>query len=195
MQTRVCSTCKQEKPIKEFGTNGNKKSNFNYTSVNGYKYSCKPCAAKYAKDWRQKQKDKGVKYRSSGKVLKYLKEDRFLISAIRWRVSDAIGRAVRRQGWKREDVTITPDYAFDLFKKQDGRCRYTDEPMSLEKNRPDTLSIDKIVPEKGYTIGNIQWVVWAVNRAKGDLSEEMFLDMCKAITHGATTIPKGSTPK
>lgn len=195
METKVCSACGNEKPIDLFAIAGSKKNNFNYTTDNRYKSQCKECCAIYAKEWRKKRKKElgETDYRGSGKITKYPKEDRLLISAIRWRVNDAIGRATRRQGYKRSDLDITADYAYKLFKEQNGRCKYTNAPLSLVKKKPDTLSIDKIDPAKGYIKGNIQWVVWAVNRAKGDLTEEMFINMCKAVAQGATTIPKGST--
>ena len=49
-------------------------------------------------------------------------------------------------------------------------------------------SVDCIEPTLGYVKGNVQWVSWKVNRAKGDLSNEEFLNMCKAVIEGATTI-------
>jgi hypothetical protein len=43
------------------------------------------------------------------------------------------------------------------------------------------ISIDKIVPSKGYTMGNIQLVCMACNQIKSDLSESEMYNFCKNI--------------
>ena len=47
METKVCSRCKQEKPLSEF----NKKGKW-------YQPFCKKCQHKYQKDWYQKNKER-----------------------------------------------------------------------------------------------------------------------------------------
>jgi hypothetical protein len=42
-------------------------------------------------------------------------------------------------------------------------------------------SPDRIEPEKGYVPGNVRWVLWAVNRAKGEMPEPLFLRICRAV--------------
>lgn len=72
--------------------------------------------------------------------------------------------------------------AEDLYKqwvKQDGRCAYTDLPLSLGKGE---ASVDRIDSKQGYEPGNIQWVLTKVNRMKWDSSEEEFLWLCSLIT-------------
>lgn len=46
METKVCSKCKEEKPLMEFGK-GNKYKN-------GVRSSCKNCNNTYVKDWRSR---------------------------------------------------------------------------------------------------------------------------------------------
>lgn len=53
--------------------------------------------------------------------------------------------------------------------------------MKAEVNAVTCLSIDKIRPEGGYVEGNVQWVAWAVNRAKGDMETDVFVDMCRQV--------------
>ena len=44
------------------------------------------------------------------------------------------------------------------------------------------LSIDNFSKSgKGYVPGNVQWVSWRVNRAKGEQTQEQFLEMCRAV--------------
>jgi hypothetical protein len=42
-------------------------------------------------------------------------------------------------------------------------------------------SPDRIVPDLGYVRGNVRWVLWAVNRAKGEMPDDLFVDICTAV--------------
>ena len=62
------------------------------------------------------------------------------------------------------------------FNKQHGLCFYTDIKlkMGIGKNgkEKDAFSIDKIIPEKGYTVGNIVLCTRRTNTVKSDLTLE-----------------------
>lgn len=45
------------------------------------------------------------------------------------------------------------------------------------------VSIDRILPEKGYTMDNIQLVCMACNQMKNDLTEEQLYEFCKKIVN------------
>lgn len=47
------------------------------------------------------------------------------------------------------------------------------------------VSIDQIMPSKGYTIDNIQLVCMAVNQLKSDLDMDTILILCSAIVDNA----------
>ena len=100
-----------------------------------------------------------------------------LIAAIRRRITMAKSNNKRSN----YDFNIEDAYMFKLWKSQDGKCNLSGNQMLLETNTPYTLSIDKIIPAKGYAKGNVQWVTWAVNRAKGDLPTEQFNNMISDI--------------
>jgi len=51
-------------------------------------------------------------------------------------------------------------------------------------------SPDRVVPSRGYVPGNVRWVLWMVNRAKGRMTEEQFQTMCHAIA--ARDAPKAA---
>lgn len=42
-------------------------------------------------------------------------------------------------------------------------------------------SPDRIDPTKGYVQENVRWVLWAVNRAKGEMSNDAFVTICRAV--------------
>lgn len=184
---KVCRICGETKPLDAFGPAKSKDSDsFSANVTPEFKKECRTCLAIQAKEWRAKNKG----YDGTGRFAKYPKEERKLVSAICTRINQAKSNNKRNN----RSFNITLEYMHDLWKAQQGRCKYTNQELFIEKEHPATLSIDKIKPEKGYVEGNVQWVAWAVNRAKGDLEEEVFLRMCKAVTKGATTIPLGSTP-
>ena len=70
---------------------------------------------------------------------------------------------------------------YHLYKEQQGKCALTGFSLTTEKSTANVLSIDQIFPGTGYTKGNVQWVTWAVNRAKGDYTLQDFLNMCSAV--------------
>jgi len=47
--------------------------------------------------------------------------------------------------------------------------------------KQNSLSIDKIDPNKGYEVGNVQFVCFAANMMKGELSLSELKKFCQAI--------------
>lgn len=71
------------------------------------------------------------------------------------------------------------------LEEQGGRCALTGRPL-----HPDDCALDHIDPLSGdgaHDISNLQIVTQQVNRAKGTMSQQEFIDMCidVAMTHGA----------
>lgn len=165
--TKHCRKCDEVKPLAAFTR---AKASTNYRSSNATHHGyCKACNAAAAREWRKTHPG----YRGSGALKKVPQEDRLLMSAIRSRISDAKHRA--------GSVTVTPDEAYEIFLQQDRKCALTGAVLSLEKDHPLCLSLDQIEPGKGYNVGNIQWLAWCVNRAKGDLSLDQFYEMCEVV--------------
>lgn len=71
---------------------------------------------------------------------------------------------------------LTVDDLLQQYQKQDKKCFYTDESFAEFDSTRDrnTLSVDKIIPSKGYTKGNIVLCTFRSNVAKNDFTlEEM----------------------
>lgn len=185
LQVKTCKTCKIEKPITEFGKNRKTEgTNFRKTSKDSYKPYCKSCLAIQAKAYRDSRPGLWKEYakarkEGTSKIAKYSTEERYLISAIRTKVTASKGNNKRTPD---RDFNIDTDYMYQLWKNQDGKCYLTGADLTLEKGKPNTLSIDKVFPEKGYVKGNVRWSAWAANRAKGDMSFSVFHAMCERIT-------------
>lgn len=90
-------------------------------------------------------------------------------------LNDKYHRLVNRCKKLKIICTITRDEFIAQFHKQNGRCFYTDEEMICKvgagKHR-NSVSIDKIVPDKGYIIDNFVFATNKVNTCKNDLTLE-----------------------
>lgn len=82
------------------------------------------------------------------------------------------------------DITI--EYAWDLYIKQNNKCKISGVDIFFTKNytgenKSQTASLDRIDSKKGYIEGNIQWVHKIVNIIKWNLSMDEFLNWNKLI--------------
>lgn len=89
---------------------------------------------------------------------------------------------------KKVDFDITIEYVWDLFLKQNKKCKYTNViltfPKSTKENQKNlyTASLDRIDSSKGYIEGNVQWVHKRINIMKLDMEELEFLNWCKLVS-------------
>lgn len=170
--TKLCNSCGTVKPLEEFTKAGSK--NRYKVSGDGLHSYCKVCNAERAREWRKNNPN----YKGTGRVNSIPENDRLLMSAIRQRITDARSRCKKLN---RNAPVLTDSYLYELFIKQDRSCALTGAKLLTEPNHPLCLSLDQIEPEKGYVEGNVQWLAWCVNRAKGDLSLDDFHDMCESV--------------
>ena len=80
------------------------------------------------------------------------------------------------------ECSIDEDFLSGLWKMRQGRCAYSGLPMTLEKHKPNTVSVDRRDSTKGYTKRNTTLCCVIVNRMKTDLSLQDFREWCRAIT-------------
>ena len=172
MKEKLCIACGSVKPIEEFSPN-KPKTQFK-TSKQSHRTYCKACVREKAAKWRADKPG----YRGSGRTRSIDSEYRAVMSAIRQRLVDARSRCRKL---KREAPTTSDLHLLEVFKSQQGKCALSGVTLSLEKDHPHCLSLDKIDPSKGYEDGNVQWLSWYVNRAKGEMTLEVFLSMCETV--------------
>lgn len=172
---KTCTSCKIDKPLDAFSKTGN---------INNYRTlgldvperdsRCNQCKADYAREFRKRNKN----YRGTGKIKSIPLEDRLLVSAISDRLIQA---KTRTNKYSLPEMDIDRDYLYQLFKDQERCCALSGVVLKVEKRAVACLSLDQKVPALGYIKGNVQWVAWAVNRAKGDMEQDMFIDMCSKV--------------
>lgn len=79
------------------------------------------------------------------------------------------------------EFSITMKYIWELFLKQNRKCRFSGQALIIGKPGGQTASLDRIDSSRGYVEGNVQWVHKDVNFMKQELSDEYFIKMCKEI--------------
>lgn len=76
---------------------------------------------------------------------------------------------------------LTMEYMVERWERQDGCCYYTGKPMKYTSDTrmdPDLVSIDKVVPAKGYRQGNVVLCRLVVNQLKQNLTPTQFVNTC-----------------
>lgn len=92
-------------------------------------------------------------------------------------LGNRFNRLKRRCAISKIPIDIDKNYLFALWFKQEGKCFYTDIEMIWKTPtglQPSCISIDKIIPEKGYVTGNIVLCQQRINAIKLNMTlEEM----------------------
>ena len=170
---KTCSKCQQTKPLTEF-TKSVKKVAYSNRGAQHHAY-CKTCNAELARQRRKLHKN-GVK--DVGKILNIPEADRDLMSALRYKFNLAKDRTKKKS---LPAINLTAEDLYELYLKQGRVCAYTGLPFKLELGHELSPSLDRILPELGYVMGNVQWICWASNRAKGTMTGHDFITMCKRV--------------
>lgn len=95
-----------------------------------------------------------------------------------------INRVKRGALDRKLEYSITPEYMWSLYLKQECKCALTQIPIFLNKHKrigEQTASLDRIDSQKGYIEGNVQWVHKDINQMKWNFGQEKFIEYCKLI--------------
>lgn len=101
------------------------------------------------------------------------------------------GAKLRGLEWSQD---MTPEYLWELFQNQSGKCALSGLDITLIKKgeliltsqrnldySKFTASLDRIDSSKGYTKENVQWLHRHVNIMKNEYSTDYFIKLCKLI--------------
>lgn len=80
------------------------------------------------------------------------------------------------------DFDIDIESMWNLFLQQDGKCALTGLDLLLGHHRKQTGSLDRIDSTMGYTKNNVQWIHKHVNIMKGNIPQDVFIEMCHQIS-------------
>lgn len=78
--------------------------------------------------------------------------------------------------------SITELELWEIWVKQDGKCKLTDMPIEISKNyKSTTASVDRIDNSKGYTEDNVWFIHKHVNMMKFKYDVDYFFEMCQRV--------------
>jgi len=95
-------------------------------------------------------------------------------------------RGFRRRARERSlPFDLDRPYLKRLWRDQDGRCFYTGVEMAFGLGQAgrdqSTASLDRLVPDDGYTKGNVVWCAYWANTAKGARTYAEFMQFCRLV--------------
>ena len=173
---RKCKICGAEKDITKFEK---------CKGSNGLEYrlnTCRKCRKAREKELHPKIVNKDLERLNKWKDENKGTIEGFIYSNLnRWRKRSSVP----------SDLTF--DYLLELWKKQDGRCYYTNEilnsygagpsrqQLTIINRNKNSPSLDKMNPEKGYVIGNVVWCSLPINSMKGELKTDDFFELCGVV--------------
>jgi hypothetical protein len=70
----------------------------------------------------------------------------------------------------------------EIWEAQKQICAYSGREMTLKAAKSNSVSIERIDSNIGYTKSNTILVCWAINRMKSDFSFDEFFELCKSVT-------------
>ena len=87
-----------------------------------------------------------------------------------------------------DDYNLTLEFILELKDKQNNRCALSGIEMIWESNSGwKKASIDRLDNDKGYTKDNVRLVAWGINQAMSNYSDDIFLEMCRAVVKNNDT--------
>ena len=99
------------------------------------------------------------------------------------KISGSYWKRIQKQAAERKlEFSISIEYAWTLFEKQQQKCKYSGVELSFSGTKMGNLaSLDRIDSKKGYVEGNVHWVHKDVNMMKRNFTEEYFINLCETV--------------
>lgn len=78
---------------------------------------------------------------------------------------------------------LSTDYLMSLWDSQNGCCYYTGVPLSwgVTTHQPDSASVDRLEPDRGYVRGNVALCTLKMNVTKSNRTEEELYQLCQLV--------------
>jgi hypothetical protein len=162
LETRVCTQCERERPLVLFPP----KNKFGHKGIRSF--LCQGCL-----DTRRRER----------RVYKKSTSKRGVTVT---RKAKQMWAAARLRAWRqRLPFTLTEEWIADRL--QIGRCEVTGlefDGIATGDRTAFTPSIDREMPEQGYTPNNCRMVVWGYNSAKGAGTHDDVMVIARALVTG-----------
>lgn len=151
-----CYKCKTYKSVSEFNTGSGIKCRNNYSR------ECKECESKRKKIARAS--------------MQIDNKESFLSRLIYGCKTRALENKI--------PYDLDKEYIIQLYDQQNGLCALSGLKMTTLRQsgkNPENASVDRIIPNLGYTKGNVRLVCNHVNMMRSNLEDEQLIKFCKAI--------------
>jgi hypothetical protein len=89
-------------------------------------------------------------------------------------------RMKRRAKKSKLQFSLSKKFLYDLFLKQNRKCKLTNLDISFENN---SASLDRINSKLGYIEKNVMWVYKDINIMKNGYDLGYFISMCKKVSN------------
>jgi hypothetical protein len=89
-----------------------------------------------------------------------------------------LNNRIRRWKWGATARGIRWNITSDYINSMPKICHYTGLELSIRRNQPNTLSLDRINSLGGYTKNNVVFCCARINTMKSDMSVKEFLNWC-----------------
>lgn len=79
------------------------------------------------------------------------------------------------------DHNISVSDIFEIYNKQHGLCALSNRKLEFKVLDENSLSIDRIDSNKGYTKDNVQLTTFLANQCKSNMTDEKLFELCRDI--------------
>jgi len=106
--------------------------------------------------------------------------------ALRWYFARQKGGYAKRARTQGVPFDLEPDYLVGLFHQQKGLCYYSGVEMDWDSYgkghaTSESMSVDRLDPQKGYVKGNVVLCTYLMNTTKGSRTEQEFYEICRQV--------------
>ena len=190
----ICYKCRNARSRKRHADHPEKRREY----LNKYREANREKLNDYNKKWREanpeKVKEKARKWREAHpekakeSLMKYREANREMLNEKARKYNKANPFKVVLRGAKERSkrglyLDIDLDYIKQLWDECGGICPMTGITMIKisTRNDPYTMSLDRIIPDKGYIKGNVRFVSLWYNTARSNWGDDFTVDMCRRV--------------
>jgi hypothetical protein len=166
---KICTQCKKEKELEFFRKEA--KGKFGVSS------KCKDCLLEKDREYRENNKEKikqnHKKWDERHPRGRYWNNVRFVST---WHGKIAYWK--KNAGVRKITWDLSPEY----IKSLPLVCAYTGIKLTLDINKKNTVSLDRIDSDKGYIAGNVVFCATRINLMKMKMNKQEFIEWCKLVS-------------
>lgn len=183
MKTKICRTCNMTKELYKYTKHE--------SNLDGYRLDCKECCRIKEKEkfknftpeqWaiHKKKRQEGYK-RNKKRIVDYYTKNKEKLKEGKQKYNKTLRGKFMAWRSKAKQRGIDWQLTLEYIDAMPLVCYYTKQELTLEKNKSNTISLDRKDSLKGYTKDNVVFCTAIINIMKSDLTITEFLDNCRLV--------------